>query len=89
MADAGVRYRDKVTVVTGGSTGIGKGCVQVFGTWTSIRQVYVGQACCAAIHKLQVYKCQQICRVFYLLSADNTEWGQLKLQLFCPFADNV
>lgn len=30
MADAGVRYRDKVTIVTGGSTGIGKGCVQVF-----------------------------------------------------------
>ncbi|XP_062568863.1 17-beta-hydroxysteroid dehydrogenase 14-like [Saccostrea cucullata] len=30
MADAGVRYRDKVTIVTGGSAGIGKGCVQVF-----------------------------------------------------------
>jgi len=25
------RYADKVTIITGGSKGIGKGCVQIFG----------------------------------------------------------
>ena len=29
--DAGVRYRDKVTIVTGGSRGIGQACVELFG----------------------------------------------------------
>ena len=28
----GLRYKDKVTIVTGGSRGIGEGCVRVFGT---------------------------------------------------------
>ena len=28
---AGVRYKDKVTIVTGGSRGIGQACVEVFG----------------------------------------------------------
>ena len=27
----GVRYKDKITIVTGGSSGIGRGCVEVFG----------------------------------------------------------
>ena len=26
-----MRYKDKITIVTGGSSGIGKGCVEVFG----------------------------------------------------------
>jgi len=30
MAD-GQRYKDKVTIITGGSSGIGKGCLKVFG----------------------------------------------------------
>ncbi|KAJ8299547.1 hypothetical protein KUTeg_023607, partial [Tegillarca granosa] len=30
MAEPGLRYKDKVTIVTGGSKGIGKGCVIVF-----------------------------------------------------------
>ena len=29
--DAGIRYRDKVTIVTGGSRGIGQACVELFG----------------------------------------------------------
>ncbi|KAK3102442.1 hypothetical protein FSP39_011403 [Pinctada imbricata] len=29
-ATAGLRYKDKVTIVTGGSKGIGRGCVEVF-----------------------------------------------------------
>lgn len=32
MAEA-LRYKDKVTIITGGSKGIGKGCVQVFGEY--------------------------------------------------------
>ena len=31
LPDGGLRYKDKVTVITGGSKGIGKGCVEVFG----------------------------------------------------------
>lgn len=27
----GLRYKDKVIIITGGSSGIGKGCVKVFG----------------------------------------------------------
>jgi NADP-dependent 3-hydroxy acid dehydrogenase YdfG len=30
MAD-GQRYKDRVTIITGGSSGIGEGCVSVFG----------------------------------------------------------
>ena len=30
MAES-LRYKDKVTIVTGGSKGIGRGCVKVFG----------------------------------------------------------
>ena len=30
-ADEGVRYRDKVVIVTGGSRGIGGACVELFG----------------------------------------------------------
>ena len=30
-ADEGVRYRDKVTIVTGGANGIGRACVELFG----------------------------------------------------------
>jgi len=30
MAAAGLRYKDKVTIVTGGTKGIGEGCVRVF-----------------------------------------------------------
>ena len=30
-SDEGVRYRDKVTIVTGGSNGIGRACVELFG----------------------------------------------------------
>ena len=29
-----MRYKDKITIVTGGSSGIGKGCVEVFGELT-------------------------------------------------------
>ena len=29
--DEGVRYRDKVTIVTGGANGIGRACVEMFG----------------------------------------------------------
>ena len=29
--DAGLRYRDKVVIITGGSNGIGEGCVRTFG----------------------------------------------------------
>ena len=32
MAES-LRYKDKVTIVTGGSKGIGRGCVEVFGEW--------------------------------------------------------
>ena len=32
MATEGVRYKDKVTIVTGGSQGLGQGCVEVFGS---------------------------------------------------------
>lgn len=31
--DQGLRYKDKVVIVTGGSKGIGEGCVRVFGEW--------------------------------------------------------
>ena len=30
-SDEGVRYRDKVTIVTGGANGIGRACVELFG----------------------------------------------------------
>ena len=30
-SDEGVRYRDKVTIVTGGAQGIGRACVETFG----------------------------------------------------------
>ena len=30
-SDEGVRYRDKVTIVTGGAQGIGRACVEAFG----------------------------------------------------------
>ena len=30
-ADEGVRYRDKVTIITGGASGIGRACVELFG----------------------------------------------------------
>ena len=32
MATEGFRYKDKVTIVTGGAQGIGQGCVEVFGS---------------------------------------------------------
>ena len=35
MAEA-LRYKDKVTIVTGGSKGIGRGCVEVFGKALSL-----------------------------------------------------
>ena len=31
--DEGVRYRNKVTIVTGGARGIGRACVELFGTF--------------------------------------------------------
>ena len=31
MDAASLRYKDKVVIVTGGSQGIGEGCVRVFG----------------------------------------------------------
>ncbi len=35
MASPALRYKDKVTIVTGGSKGIGEGVVRVFGEyWT-------------------------------------------------------
>ena len=37
--DAGVRYRDKVTIVTGGSRGIGQACVELFGKYMYIVSV--------------------------------------------------
>ena len=36
MAEAALRYKDKVTIVTGGSSGIGRGCVEVFGEYDSL-----------------------------------------------------
>ena len=30
-SDEGVRYRNKVTIVTGGARGIGRACVELFG----------------------------------------------------------
>ena len=30
-SDEGVRLRDKVTIVTGGASGIGRSCVELFG----------------------------------------------------------
>ena len=36
-ADEGVRYRDKVTIVTGGANGIGRACVELFGKLEDFR----------------------------------------------------
>ena len=33
-SDEGVRLRDKVTIVTGGASGIGRSCVELFGKHT-------------------------------------------------------
>lgn len=39
MMAEGLRYKDKVTIVTGGSSGIGKGCATVFGKYN--RSIYL------------------------------------------------
>ena len=39
MAES-LRYKDKVTIVTGGSKGIGRGCVEVFGMYTLYYSIF-------------------------------------------------
>ena len=31
VTDEGVRYRNKVTIITGGASGIGRACVELYG----------------------------------------------------------
>lgn len=41
----GLRYKDKVIIITGGSSGIGKGCLQVFGKLHFLYLNSVGSNC--------------------------------------------
>jgi len=40
QCDQGLRYKDKVVIVTGGSKGIGEGCVRVFGKLSRLLGAY-------------------------------------------------
>ena len=41
----GFRYKDKVTIVTGGAQGIGRACVEVFGKVLVIYKVLLSRFC--------------------------------------------
>jgi hypothetical protein len=52
-----LRYKDKVTIVTGGSKGIGEGCVRVFGKfelgcslWSANLDIIIGAGVISTVH---------------------------------------
>ena len=59
----GLRYKDKVTVITGGSKGIGEGCVRVFGRYLS--QDHVGSISMCAITFYAFGHWMKLCIFFF------------------------
>lgn len=65
MAEA-LRYKDKVTIITGGSKGIGKGCVEVFGKSERLLTVLWLSWHSRNTDLLDIYVCvQHICKAQY------------------------